>query len=53
MSILKGIYENSVIYASHHVDKIDAEEIYASPLWFYKNYVAMNKPCVITSAIQG
>ena len=29
------------------------EEVYASPLWFYKNFVAMNKPCVIGNAIDG
>lgn len=51
MEILKSIYENSTIYAPHHIERIDVEEIYASPLWFYKNYVAMNKPCVISNAI--
>lgn len=29
------------------------EEVYASPLWFYKNFISANKPCIITDAING
>lgn len=51
MRIVDSIYDNSQIYWNSQVDTIDMEEIFASPLWFYKNYIALNRPCVIRQAI--
>ena len=46
--MVESILENSEIYLTNRVDRISADEMFENPMWFYKNYIAKNKPCVIS-----
>jgi hypothetical protein len=50
-SILQSMYEASQVFLPTVIHKISMEELYTNPLWFYKNYISANKPCIIEDAI--
>ena len=45
--------ENSSIYLSTIIEKVDIHEVYENPLWFYKSFLAANRPCIITGVTEG
>jgi hypothetical protein len=48
-----SVRDNSEIYLTNRVEKVDIDEIYTNPLWFHKNFIAANKPCIIEGATEG
>ena len=41
------------MWLPNQIEKVSWEELELNPLWFYKNFIAKNVPCVITDVLEG